>query len=166
VSAWGVVLVPFWEVSDVVEPWLELTCPSSKPSQGIPAHVTLLFPLPVDADGVGAALEGARPFDVEFRTLRRFPTTLWLAPEPAEPFVRLTEALVARFPEWLPYGGAFDAIVPHLTVAQGDAAALGAAERDVAPLLPLGGRASEAILLAEVEPDTWVPQATFPFRAA
>lgn len=162
----SVLLVPFPEVAAVVEPWTERTCPSSKPSQGIRAHVTLLFPLPRDVDGVRHVLRDARAFDIEFRELRHFPATLWLAPEPAEPFVRLTEALVARFPDWPPYGGGFDAIVPHLTVAQGEAATLDLAERDVAPSLPLRGRAREAVLLTEVESGRWVRQATVPFEGA
>jgi hypothetical protein len=160
----SVLLVPLPAVRAVVEPWLERTSPSSKPSQGIPPHVTLLFPAPDDADGVRSVITGVHAFEVELRELRRFRTTLWLAPEPAEPFVRLTEALVARFPDWPPYDGAFDAIVPHLTVAQGESATLDAAELDVAPRLPLRDRAREAVLLAELEPGRWVTQMTFSFE--
>ena len=39
-------------------------------------------------------------------------------PDPAEPFRRLTAALAAAFPDYPPYGGRHDDVVPHLTVAQ------------------------------------------------
>ena len=38
------------------------------------------------------------------------------------------------------------------------------AEEDVAPRLPLRGRAREAVLPSEIEPQRWEPQARFPFR--
>ncbi len=53
--------------------------------------------------------------------VRRFPATTYLAPEPAEPFVALTEALVRTFPEFPPFRGEHESIVPHLTVATGNA---------------------------------------------
>jgi hypothetical protein len=161
----SVLLVPFPEVADAVEPWLERSV-DSKPSHGIRAHVTLLFPCPAEIDGIREVLEDAAAFDVEFRVLRRFPETptLYLEPEPAEPFMRAAEALVERFPDWPPYGGVHDAIVPHLTVAAGDLC--DAAEAEVVSRLPLRGRAREAALLTEVEPQRWESQARFPFREA
>lgn len=161
----SVLLVPFPEVADAVEPWLERSA-DSKPSHGIRAHVTLLFPCPAEIDGIRGVLEDAAAFDVEFRVLRRFAEapTLYLEPEPAEPFIRATEALVERFPDWPPYGGVHDTIVPHLTVAAGNLC--DAAESEVVPRLPLLGRAREAALLTEVEPQRWESQARFPFREA
>lgn len=165
----NVLLVPVREVASVVEPWLERTC-ESKPSHGIPAHVTLLFPCPPPEEPVVEAvrdvLGGVRAFDVDFPALRRFPGTLYLAPEPAAPFTSMIEALVARFPDWPPYGGAFDSVVPHLTVAQGDEATLAAAEAGMSPRLPLRGRAGEVTLLTEVEPERWLVDASFPLEPA
>ena len=43
-------------------------------------------------------------------------------------------------------------LVPHLTVAQGEAGLLDAAESDVAPQLPLASRATEVLLLEQTEP--------------
>ena len=40
----------------------------------------------------------------------------YLAPEPAAVFRRLTVGLLRVFPEFPPYGGAFDDVVPHLSV--------------------------------------------------
>jgi 2'-5' RNA ligase len=93
-------------------------------SQGVPAHITVLYPFaPPDKlgadvlDGVSAAIATMRAFEFRLATTARFAGCLYLAPEPAEPFVELTTRIAARFPEHPPYGGQFDAIVPHLTVA-------------------------------------------------
>jgi 2'-5' RNA ligase len=165
----SVLLVPFPEVAEVVAPWLERSV-GARPSHGIPPHITLLSPFPApDGDVVAAtreALAGVTAFDVRFGELRCFADApvLYLAPEPERAFVEATQALVRRFPEWPPYGGAYPAIVPHLTVAWGEG--LGEAEAAVAPHLPLRGRAREATLLTEVGPRTWEPRATFSFEAA
>lgn len=159
----SVVLVPFPEVAAFVEPWMERTCPNSKPSRGIPAHVTLLYPAPGDVDDVARVLGGTAAFDVAFEETARFEDILYLVPSPQDPFAELTQALVRRFPDWPPYGGKFDGILPHLTVAQGDAATLDAAERDVVSHLPVHARATHAVMLTEVQPARWELQATFAF---
>ena len=92
---------------------------------GVPAHVTILFPfLPVGRLGPAVRAELAAiaashgPFDVRFRRVGRFPGVVYLAPEPSAPFTRLTAAVVARYPGFPPYGGAFDEVIPHLTIAE------------------------------------------------
>ncbi|MFG3094110.1 2'-5' RNA ligase family protein [Streptomyces sp. NPDC048202] len=60
-----------------------------------------------------------RPFEARFERCGRFPGILYLAPDPDAPFRRLTEAVAERWPETPPFGGQFDEIVPHLTIAQG-----------------------------------------------
>ena len=156
-----VCLVPFPELGEIVDPWLEHSI-GARPSHGIPPHVTLLFPCPPDPEGLGEVLAAAPAFDVAFREVRRFPDVVYLAPEPAQPFVELTQALWRRFPDWPPYGGAHETITPHLTVAwQGK---LDEAEADVAPRLPLHGRAREAVVLRRAEPHRWEPVGRLPFR--
>jgi 2'-5' RNA ligase len=93
-----IVAVP--EAGSSVEQWRERTC-SDKPSIGIPAHVTLLFPFipaPEIDDGLVAELSTLfgdfESFDFELREARRWPELVYLAPEPPEPFVDLTEAIV------------------------------------------------------------------------
>jgi 2'-5' RNA ligase len=92
---------------------------------GVPAHVTLLYPfMPVDGlddevrHKVGRIVATEPAFTVHFREISRFPNVVYLPPEPAEPFRRLTTALAAEFPAFPPYEGAYDQVVPHLTVAQ------------------------------------------------
>ena len=147
------------EPAPIVDGWRERTC-SDKPSIGVPAHVTLLFPfVPAERldDRLLAELDAlfARfdPFAVVFAQTDRFPTTLYLRPEPAQPFVALTEAIVARYPEHPPCEGAFDEIVPHLTVAHGEPELLDAAAADVERALPLRVVVDEVVLVEEVEPD-------------
>lgn len=57
-------------------------------------------------------------FRFALEEVRRFPTALYLAPQPAAPFKELTRAVAERYPETPPYGGAFATVVPHLTIAQ------------------------------------------------
>lgn len=165
-----VVAVP--EAAAVVDGWRERTC-HAKPSAGIPAHVTILFPF-VPASRVTRALVddlrrlfGAlESFPVSLATTARFESALYLAPYPAEAFVRLTEAVVRAYPGYPPYGGAFELVVPHLTVAEGDPATLDEAESDVVGSLPIATRAAEVELLVELEPDSarWAVHAAFPLR--
>jgi 2'-5' RNA ligase len=124
----------------------------------LPAHVTILVPCPREAAAVAEVLGPFEPFDVVFPRLERFPEIVWLAPEPAEPFVAMTEAMVERFPGYPPYGGIHDRIVPHLTVAKtqlDETAAL------VEPLLPLRSRAERAVLYEHVEGHHWRAVETF-----
>ena len=124
----------------------------------LPPHVTVLIPSPGDVEAITQVLGPFDQFDVTFPRLDRFPGTLWLAPEPAEPFVALTEAIVARFPDWQPYRGAFRSVIPHLTVAQEQ-------QDDVAellePLLPLHSRVESVVLYEHAYGAHWHEVATF-----
>jgi 2'-5' RNA ligase len=152
------VIVSFPSLAPVVDEWRERTC-SSKPSHGVPPHVTLLIPAPDEREAIAEALAGFGSFDVVFARFGRFEDTLWLAPEPAEPFVAMTRALTDAFPGHLPYGGGFDDVVPHLTVAQTD---FDAAEAAVAQALPVSARVERASLFEQNEPPDWLVTATFP----
>jgi 2'-5' RNA ligase len=164
------IVVAFPAAAPIVDPWRERTC-LDRPSIGIPAHVTVVFPF-IPAEEIGdetlallqASFAAVPAFSVSFRHTARFPTTLYLAPEPPDPFVALTEAIVARWPEYPPYEGAFESIVPHLTVAHGDAALLAEADADVSSGLPMDGVIREVALLEEIDPGwvRWGTRATFP----
>jgi hypothetical protein len=67
------------------------------------------------------ALDVVPSFSFHLSKVARFSATAYLAPEPAEPFVALTQSLVRTFPEYPPFGGEFESIIPHLTVAHGSA---------------------------------------------
>jgi hypothetical protein len=91
---------------------------------GLPAHVTVLYPFgPVDLLDEALRAELRRVFaaeatsEVEFRRSQWFgDDVLWLAPQDPRPFVALTEAVASAYPEWQPYGGAFETVIPHLTI--------------------------------------------------
>ena len=150
-------VVPFDDLAPVVDELREQTC-VTKPSHGMPPHVTLLVPSSGEPEAIAEALATFAAFDVAFERLDRFPGTLWLAPEPAEVFVEMIEALTRRFPDHPPYGGAYPRIVPHLTIAQADFdAAIATAES----WLPLHARAECAVLFEQSEPDRWREAARF-----
>lgn len=155
-------VVPFRELAPVVDALRERTC-ISKPSHGMPPHVTLLYPSPDDPAAIAETLSGFPPFGVTFARVNRFPGTLWLEPDPSEPFVEMTEALCARFPDHRPYGGTFTEIVPHLTVAQAE---FETAVDEAQAWLPLRTRACRSVLLEATEPDRWRETATFELGAA
>ena len=111
---------------------------------GVPSHVTLLFPF-LDAAALDRATRRVvaevaaeqAPFTVRFERIGRFPSVLYLAPEPPDPFRRLTSDLAARFPDHPPYGGAFDVVIPHLTIAENAEAPFDAIAAEVEPALPI-----------------------------
>ena len=73
--------------------------------------------------------------------------------------------MAARFPQAPPYGGAFDDVVPHLTVGERQPRdVLVAAAAAVAPHLPIHARADTVRLIAgRPEPGGgWRTAATFP----
>jgi 2'-5' RNA ligase len=136
--------------------------------EGMPPHVTLLIPF-ADSESLPLArlrveLRPFEPFDFALTEARRFEPRsgpiLWLAPEPAAPFVALTEALVQAFPDYRPYGGVFEDVVPHLTVATDrDAIVLDRIEGELAPALPIAARAEAATIVHRLD-GRWQPHTT------
>ena len=125
-------------------------------SLGVPAHVTVIYPFVAPDlidDAVTAALAeavGSVPaFDATFARVAWFErTVIWLAPEPAEPFLALTNAVWQQFPHCPPYGGAHQQVVPHLTVGiDHPADVLEKAARAVAPGLPITASVTAAVLM-------------------
>jgi 2'-5' RNA ligase len=161
------VVIAFPELSPVVDEWRERTS-ADRTSMGIPPHVTLLHPF-VPAEDVESELEELRAlcaatpsFDVSFQELRRWPGMAYLAPEPPEPFARLTEAIVERWPDYPPYEGIHETVIPHLTVAYGNDSLRAEVEADVTPQLPIEAYVVEAVLLEELDPDVrWGERARF-----
>src|SRR3954452_15642226 len=92
---------------------------------GMPAHITVLYPFVAPRRVAGTVVELAElasavpAFTFTLARVGRFPGVVYAAPEPAEPFVQLTEAVARRWPSRPPYGGRFPDIVPHCTVSEG-----------------------------------------------
>lgn len=154
------VLVKVPEAEPVVGEWRNrytLDAPA-----GIPAHVTILFPFFEPAllarvtKRLGEIVAGTPAFGAVFRRTARWPEILYLEPEPAEPFFALTRALEHEWPDYPPYGGAHETIVPHLTVAESpDPAVLDRVAASVQPQLPLTTRVREAAVFVEDNEGRW-----------
>lgn len=125
---------------------------------GVPAHITVLSPfMPVEQitpsvlHQLQDALAQMRAFDFSLETIGRFPATTYLAPTSPERFIALTMAVVARFPDYPPYRGLHKQVVPHLTVAHGDAANAATAEIELRDRLsghgPIHARCENLALL-------------------
>jgi hypothetical protein len=106
--------------------------------QGMPAHATVLYPFmdpklitPETRARLAEVIAGFPRLELSFAKLGRFPEALWLAPEPAASLVALTRAIAAAFPDYPPYGGQFETVIPHVTLAMGEGLDLGALEPEV-----------------------------------
>jgi len=132
-------------------------------AQGVPAHVTLLYPfMPPELvdEGVRRRIaqiigrEAAFPFSLS--RVGRWPDVVYLPPEPDEPFHRLIAALSEAFPDYPPYAGAHAQVVPHVTIAQDPRPEyLAAAEHALPPMLPIRDVAREAWLIGHAPTQSW-----------
>jgi 2'-5' RNA ligase len=128
-------------------------------AEGLGAHATLTVPFaetPVAADSLASVARAVAPFapvDVTLRETAWFPAgeeepaTLYLVPEPGESLVALTGALARAFPEYPPFAGRFEDVVPHVTVAQGDETLLRRIDEQVVARLPVTARADRVWLV-------------------
>ena len=171
---WGdsALLVPIPEAEELVADLRLEHDPSA--AHGVGAHVTVLFPFvpaaQVDAavhDALAGLFRSMARFDYHFERADRFDaTTVFLAPEPAQRFSALTTAVAGLWPLHPPYGGAYDVVVPHLTVGDqlGDGVAEPLHETVAARLAhhgPLTGEAFEVWLMTEDASGHWSVARTY-----
>lgn len=135
---------------------------------GLPAHVTALYPfLPDNAltdevlSAVRSLAAGFSPAEVRLAELAEAPGFTAI---PAPSLQPVADAVCARWPEVLPYGGRFGSRpAAHLTVAMGGSETeLEQVAAAVRPLLPLTDRA-EALQLVALTGRGWEPRLTAPF---
>lgn len=140
---------------------------------GVPEHITVLYPFvpPGGLDeGVAARLmmlcSRTGAFDFELVAVRWFgEEVLWLAPEPADPFRALTLRIAVEFGT-PPYGGVYENVVPHMTVAhRAPVGEMRVAAETIGPLLPQRDRATELALFGG-GPDGWKELRRFPLGRA
>jgi len=135
---------------------------------GVPAHITILFPFLDEQliDGrvkedLQALMARHQAFRTELRECRRFSSVLYAAPVPDVRFRSLTDEIAERWPQAPPYGGQFDEVIPHLTIADGqDREVFDLVEADVAPHLPIAIRV-ESVELIVYTGDRWVEEHSF-----
>ncbi len=145
---------------------------------GIPAHVTCLAPFVpprlIDYEvlgAVGAVAAEFEGFPVLFPDVGEFPGVVWLRPDPEDRFRALTRALVAAFPDYPPFEGAFPDPQPHMTVGmdldpQTQAELREQTDREVTPRLPFHAVVTSMSLLILDEHGAWREEARFAFRTA
>jgi 2'-5' RNA ligase len=142
---------------------------------GVPAHVTVLYPFLPPGRIDGAVLDALRRAvaavprftAVWTRTAWFDQRVLWVAPDLAAPFQALTAAVVSEFPEYPPFGGQYESVVPHLTVGNGAPLEdLLAAEQQVLPRLPFSMPVTHVQVLAGTSsPGSWRQVAQIPLGA-
>ncbi|TAK00595.1 MAG: 2'-5' RNA ligase family protein [Chloroflexota bacterium] len=142
---------------------------------GVPAHVTILSPF-VDSARldrrvvarIGEIVARVPAFDVELAAVRRWPASdlgpgvVWLEPRPGQPFVALTRAIWAAFPDHPPYGREDDELEAHLTLAIDDPARFDAVEAEAWRLVPFHRRVTIVALLVEDLDGRWRTRRRFP----
>jgi hypothetical protein len=96
----------------------------SSAADGMPAHITINYPfLPVQNDEAGTinnlreVFASYPRFAFSLVWTARLPGVIYLQPFPEEPLTNLIQAVAEWFPESPPYGGMFEEVIPHLTVA-------------------------------------------------
>jgi len=130
-------------------------------SLGVPSHVTILYPFltPDDLDRrarrqLAAIAAHHDPFTVRFERVDRWPAVVFLPPKPSAPFARLIRDVASSFPDYPPYEGAFDEVVPHLTIAENAEAPHDAIAAEAVRALPFEHAVSLAVL-AETPDGRW-----------
>ena len=158
----SILVVPVLDAEQAVGDWLGTT---KVDFDGVPLHITVMCPfLPArsvrqpEEEQIAEMVAGIAPFGYALTHHDTFPGVHYLAPEPAEPFVAITEAIRRRWPSCKPYGGVYDSVIPHMTVAFGEPPADPA---ELKRALPIVTRASELWLLCQ-SPRGWRIRRRFP----
>jgi hypothetical protein len=110
---------------------------------------------------------GYERFDFTLSEVRWFDDrVVYLAPDDAAPFRELTAAVTAAFPEYPPYEGAFDEVIPHVCVGRDTRKVLmQIAGRLVKRHLPIAGTVDEVWLMTIGAPEPYyVLKQAFPLR--
>jgi hypothetical protein len=140
--------------------------------QGVPAHVSLLYPFVPVAERhdstlreLGEVFERQPALDVEFDRCHRRDNFVFLQPSPLRPVMDLGDELRQRWPDVVPYDGLYgEQVEPHLTITLGaDASQATAVAHLVATELPLSATLQEAWLVA-VRDGQWTLHERFPFQ--
>ena len=153
----------------------------SSARDGVPAHLTVLYPFLPPAAIDGAVLASLRrlfagfpAFDVTLDRVSWFGAdVVWLGPRDDRPFRALSSGAFAAFPECPPYGGLIAEVIPHLTIGdRDDPGALRAAAEAVRGHLPIEARVTEVTLMAgpvpgnlAIPPGQWHTLTAFPLSA-
>jgi 2'-5' RNA ligase len=143
-------------------------------ARDVPFHVTLLYPFAPREELTDDVLAEARSFFAARRPLAFaltriacWPEVVYAVPEPDAELRDCMQALHALFPQWPPYGGVYDTITPHATLAESvDVAKVyPEIEKRLRNHLPFRWTADAVTLLEEFAPDLWRERERMPFKA-
>ena len=135
------------------------------PPEGVPAHLTLLYPFLPPAgcerarEEVAEFFASIEPFEFELDKVGWFDQrVVFLAPSDPGPFVTITEKLVARWTQCIPYGGRHGGThVPHLTLGiEGTPEEMAGLAEAAEELLPMQCLADQAwLMIGHPRPASW-----------
>ena len=139
--------------------------------RGLAAHITVLHSsMPPDRidqtviERVVTAASTVAPFSYQVARVARFPATLYLAAEPAAPFVSLNEKLLAALPAHAPDDKRRQPFVPHISIVRRSAVDDRDVETELAKMLERHGPihcACRGIVLLENSSNMWRPVQEF-----
>ena len=142
----------------------------------MPPHVTLAFPfLPLASvtsevvRRLSELFDTISAFDFEMKKVRWFDThVVYLEPSESGAFRSIIETLQLEFPDFHPYDGAFDSVVPHVTLSEhGSLANRRALGRQAPKYLPISARASHVWMMSnERKRDGWIIRKVFALSSA
>ena len=127
-------------------------------SLGVPAHVTVLFPFAdsddIDEDALAELFATYPAFDFVLDRIERWDNGIvWLHPEPSALFQELTSAVCRRWPDYPPYGGTTDVVIPHVTVSE--------TPIELELDLPIAAQVCEVTLIQEQTDGNWATRQVF-----
>ena len=169
----SVLLVVVSDLDELAESWRQRLDPVS--ARGIPPHVTVLFPFVPpsllstdDLEALNLIFQSISSFEFSVGDVGWFgDDTLYLKPEPTSAFVNLTEHVRRRFPEYLPYEGQFETVVPHLTIGhQSNLNLMTEAEYELRRRPRLLTRADLVTLMVRDHDGPWRQRASFTLAAS
>lgn len=141
--------------------------------EGVPAHLTLLYPFLSPGrcdeahDDVEAFFAAVEPFEFELTEVGWFDErVVFLAPSDPAPFVELTEQLIGRWTQCIPYGGRHAGKhVPHLTLGiEGTPEEMASLAEAAEELLPIRCTAEQAwLMIGTPRPAEWDVKRRFAF---
>jgi len=131
-------------------------------NRGRPPHLSLLTPwvapaslTEADLDAVAQLVKEFDRFELSFDRIDEFPGSppiLHLSPADSPELAALIEDITTVWPDYPPYGGAFDPVLDHLTLATTAGDAERAAIRaELGPLLPLHSPVAELAVVQIVD---------------
>ena len=161
------------EAEALLDPWRQRYHACA--ALGVPAHVSLIYPFvpperitPVLLEELRSLFATVPAFRFTLARLARFPEAhvLYLAPEPAEPINALITLLARHYPDTPPYGGAFEKVTPHVTIARSaEPAVIQQITEAFQHMQPIEIHVKETCLMVEQPDQHWRLHTRFPLAS-